>query len=92
MQSISGKDIADAIIFCLTKHGLDIRDCRAQTFGGAGNMSGHLNGARAHIQKIQPLADYYHCTSHKLDLALNGTSTVMEYRVLMSRITKMRIF
>ena len=92
MESIAGTDVATAIVSCLNKHGLDVRDCRAQTYDGAGNMSGHLNGARAHIQQLEPLADYYHCASHKLNLALNATSKIMEYRVLMSHITKLGIF
>lgn len=55
-------------------------------------MSGHINGARAHIQKIQPLADFYHCASHKLNLSLNSTSKVPEFRILMENITKLGLF
>lgn len=92
MKSIAGVDVSNAIQNCLIKHNFSINDCRAQTYDGAGNMSGHLNGARTHIQNLEPLADYYHCASHKLNLALNGTSNIQEFRVLFNHITKLGIF
>ena len=58
--------------------------CRAQTYDGAGNMAGHLNGCSAHFKKDYPKATYYHCASHQLNLALAKTSKVTEIKCMMS--------
>lgn len=92
MESIKGAAIAKAIVECLDRHGLSIMDCRAQTYDGAGNMSGYRNGCRAHVENLQPLAEYFHCSSHRLNLALNGTSAVPEFRILMENIKSLGIF
>lgn len=92
MESITGAEVSKAIVDCLERHGLSINDCRAQTYDGAGNMSGRMNGAQAHIKRLEPLADYHHCASHRLNLALNGTSNITEFRTLLNHITKLGIF
>lgn len=92
MVSITGESIKDAVLGCLTRHGIDIRDCRAQTYDGAGNMCGEYSGCQAHIKRIQPLAEYHHCSSHKLNLALNITSNIQEFRLLVENIKALGIF
>lgn len=92
LENIRGQTVATAIISCLERLGYDIEDCRGQTYDGASNMSGHLNGAQAHIKHIQPKAVFTHCCSHRLNLSLNATSTVQEFRVMMENIKKLGIF
>lgn len=92
MDSITGKSVSDAIISCLERHNMSIMDCRAQTYDGAANMSGKFNGAQALITNMQPLAVFTHCASHRLNLALNATSKVSEFRVMMDNVRKIGVF
>lgn len=92
LESLTGLSVSRAIVDCLSRHDINITDCRAQTYDGAGNMAGRFNGCQAHIKSLQPLADYYHCSSHRLNLALNATSKVQEFRILMENIKKLGIF
>ena len=39
-EKIKGDDIADHILSCVTRLGLDPTKCRAHTYDGAGNMAG----------------------------------------------------
>lgn len=92
LDSITGKAVAKALLDCLTKHNIDIEDCRAQTYDGAANMSGKNNGCQALIKERQPLAVYNHCSSHRLNLALNSTSKVAEFKIMMENIKRLGIF
>lgn len=92
LKSMTGKSVSDAIIECLMRHGLDVADCRAQTYDGAGNMSGKNNGCQSHIKRLQPLANYFHCASHTLNLALNSTCDVQEFKVMMADVKALGIF
>ncbi len=92
VDDIKGQTLAAAIVSCLTRLGIDIMDCRAQTYDGASNMSGQFNGVQAHIRDMQSKAVFIHCCSHRLNLSLNATSTVQEFRVMMENIKKLGIF
>ena len=56
------------VLIC--NNGLQISKCHGQAYDGASNMSGHLNGVAARIQKEQPKAHYVHCVAHSLNLCL----------------------
>jgi len=72
--------VVEAILDALTRCGLDMRDCRGQSFDGASNMSGLYGGVSALILKQQSKAIYVHCNAHCLDLAIqdltNGCITI----------------
>jgi len=50
--------------------GIDLQRCRGLGFDGASNMSGTFKGAQAILRKRCPMATYFHCTNHRLDLAI----------------------
>ena len=54
----------------LIRSGLQLTQCRGQTYDGASNMSGHLTGVATRIQKEEPKAVYVHCVAHSLNLCL----------------------
>ena len=62
----TGDAISDQIVNALKSLKLDPKNCRSQTYDGAGNMAGHLNGAAKNFQnKTQnERAPYFHCASH----------------------------
>ena len=55
---------------CLIRFCLPISQCRGQAYDGASNMSGHLNGVAAQIEKVVPAALYLHCFAHCTNLCL----------------------
>lgn len=67
----TGVQLATKIKSTLTGWGLNLADCRGQTYDGAACMSGKTNGAAALITKDYPKAVYVHCVSHCLNLALS---------------------
>lgn len=92
LDSITSESVTDAILQCLKRHNLRVSDLRAQTYDGASNMSGRVSGVQARIKELQPLAVYTHCASHRLNLALNATSSVQEFRILMENVKKLGLF
>ncbi|XP_053568207.1 zinc finger MYM-type protein 1-like [Bombina bombina] len=62
------QQIADIILSTLEKYGLDIKDCRGQSYDNASNMSGAYSGVQARIKNINPLAQYVPCAAHSLNL------------------------
>lgn len=92
MESITGKSISDTLAHTLAKHGLSVENCRAQTYDGAGNLSGEFKGCQAYIRKQQSLAKYFHCASHKLNLALNSSTKITEFRIMFENIKRLGIF
>ncbi|XP_039378895.1 uncharacterized protein LOC120397255 [Mauremys reevesii] len=51
----------------LTKNGIDISLCCAQSYENASNMSGKYAGMQAKIKKCNALVDYIPCTAHSLN-------------------------
>ena len=48
--------------------GLDISNCRGQSYNNAANMSGIYTGLQARIRSINPLAYFVPCATHSLNL------------------------
>lgn len=69
-----GATIAEAVMDFLTKIGLPLSGCRAQTYDGAANMSGEFNGCQAIIKSLNPLAIYFHCGAHSSNLVAGDVS------------------
>ena len=74
--STTGDSIATILLDAIKDLGLDIHNCRGQTYDGAANMSGHVKGVQARILEVEPRAVYTHCSNHVLNLALqDGTES-----------------
>uniref|UniRef100_A0AC34FV53 DUF4371 domain-containing protein n=1 Tax=Panagrolaimus sp. ES5 TaxID=591445 RepID=A0AC34FV53_9BILA len=74
ISSTTGEALSDYILNILLEYGIDGKKMVAQGYDGASNMSGHINGTRAKIQKIYPQAEYYHCVNHKLNLSMEDVN------------------
>ena len=57
---------------CLIRFSLPISQCRGQAYDGASNMTGHLNGVAAQIEKDVPAALFLHCFAHCTNLCLQS--------------------
>lgn len=66
----TGRAIATAVVDLVTSLGLDMANCRGQCYDGAGNMAGRVNGAAKLILNDYPKAEFTHCRSHALNLAV----------------------
>ena len=80
---ISGRDLAGKITSTLKAFGLDLSNLRGQAYDGAGNMAGSVNGTAALIAVDYPLAQYLHCASHCLNLAVVKSLQITSVRNMM---------
>ena len=91
-EKVTGSAICTEIVSAVHRLHLDVKKCRAQTYDGAGNMSGHLNGCAANFLKENPNAPYFHCASHNLNLALSKASKIPEISCMLDTLTTVGIF
>ena len=75
-SGFAGKDLYNEVTEALSGFCLVLQNCRGQGYGGAGAVSGYVNGRSAFILRENSKALYIHCASHKLNL-VNGTSCKM---------------
>ena len=71
----TGEELADSVLKFLDSHGLDIKNCRGQTYDNAANVSGIYSGLQAGIKALNSLAFFIPCSTHSLSLV--GSSAVM---------------
>lgn len=71
----------NAVTAVLNKYGIDIKNCRGQSYDNASNMSGEYTGLQARIREITPTAMYSPCSAHSLNLVCeHATSSCKESR------------
>ena len=68
MERITGEVLGSTIVEWLTSHNLCLSGMRGQCYDGASNMSGAHSGCKNAIEQSAPLAQYFHCVSHRLNL------------------------
>lgn len=67
-QGHTGKELVDSVFEFFKGHGLDIQNCRGQSFDNASNMSGIYSGLQARLKEANPLIFYVPCSAHSLNL------------------------
>ena len=70
----TGQNIADMILSFLEKHGIDIKNCRGQSYDNASNMSGKYAGVQTVIRQHSPYAAFIPCAAHSLNLVGKSAS------------------
>ncbi|CAF5154575.1 unnamed protein product, partial [Rotaria magnacalcarata] len=73
--SSTSEAIAGHILSCLKRFKLLPNYCIGQAYDGAPCMSGIFNGCQTAIKRFCPDAEYMHCSSHALNLALIDSCT-----------------
>ncbi len=68
MRGHGAADMLDLVKKTLELHGINIKDCRGQSYDNASNMSGVYTGLQARIKELNPLAEYVPCAGHSLNL------------------------
>ena len=77
---LTGEAIGTVIEQNLQRLELDLDTLVGQGYDGASSMSSERVGAAAHVKTVAPLADYYHCAMHALNLSCNRVVSVTEIR------------
>ena len=80
VERITGEVLGNTIIEWLSNHNLSLSNMRGQCYDGASNMSGARSGYKAIVQQAAPLAQYFHCASHRLNLAIVSASKITSLR------------
>ena len=80
VERITGEVLGRTIIEWLSNHNLSLSNMRGQCYDGASNMSGARSGCKAIVQQAAPLAQYFHCASHRLNLAVVSASKITALR------------
>ena len=73
---MSGRNLAGIILSKVRSLNLDPSKLIAQSYDGATSMSSEKVGVSAHVKEATPLALYFHCTVHALNLATSQVNQV----------------
>ena len=92
-ELITGEALCEDIKQTLLKLSLRLEDTVSQAYDGAANFSGHTKGCASRFQSIVPHAEYFHCSSHDLNLALCHTChDIPEIRNMINCVTELGLF
>ena len=87
-MGLSGKNLAKLILEGLDNLTLPIDNCKGQGYDGAGAVAGPINGLAAHILKVNPKALYTHCFSHRLNLSVCDTFSILEVTAMLKHVNQ----
>ena len=68
MEGHSSAQLTDSLLDFLKEMGVDIKDCRGQSYDNASNMSGKYRGLQSRIKEKSQFAEYVPCFAHSLNL------------------------
>ena len=68
MNSHNAEHLQDKLLTFLNENGIDIGNCRGQSYKNASNISGRYNGLQARIKQLNEFAEYVSCFAHSLNL------------------------
>lgn len=88
----TGKNIGNNILTLLSKHDIDVRNCRAQAYDGAAAMGSARKGASAIVREQQSKAEYTHCRSHIINLAIIHACKNDYIKKMVAIVTQMSLF
>lgn len=80
VQELNAQAISETIIHFLQDCDLDLNKLVGQGYDGCAAMAGHIGGVQKIINDKYPLALFFHCASHVLNLVINDLNTVSEVR------------
>ena len=80
VERITGVVLSQAILHWLTVHGLSHSDMHGQCYDGTSNMSGARSGCMSLVQQEAPLALYFHCAAHRLNLAVVSACSIQAFK------------
>lgn len=91
-SGLTGEGLADILLDRIKSLKLDIKNCRGQGYDGAGNVSGSTSGLAARVLSENKMAIYTHCASHRLNLCIAKSCSVLEVKNVMEQIQSVTYF
>ncbi|XP_054283488.1 52 kDa repressor of the inhibitor of the protein kinase-like [Macrosteles quadrilineatus] len=79
-NGVDAETIANAITDTLTGWKLNLELAVGQGYDGCSTMAGEISGVHKRISTKFPMANFYHCASHRLNLAINDVSDIPQIR------------
>ena len=92
VSDTTAENIAASLLDRLKELDINLKKMVGQGYDGAANMAGKLNGVQKRISDIHPSADYFHCVSHNLNLALSDASATLQISRTIERVRKIMVF
>ena len=89
---LSGENLAKLLLGALNDLDLPIEDCRGQGYDGAGSVAGCVKGLAAHILRLNPKALYTHCYSHRLNLSICDSMSIIEVKKMLKHVKEVTNF
>ena len=80
MERITGRVLGETILSWLNSHDIPVSDMHGQCYDGASNMCGARSGVKAVVQEVASKAMYYHCSAHRLNLAVVSACSTQEFK------------
>ncbi|XP_050516717.1 zinc finger MYM-type protein 1-like [Diabrotica virgifera virgifera] len=74
VHSATGENLFKTILETFLFVNLDVKNCIADSFDGAANMSGEYNGVSSKFKQLQPNHIHTWCEAHTLNLVLSDTA------------------
>ena len=68
MDSHNAEHLQNKLLTIPNGNGIDIGNCRGQSYDNASNMSCRYNGLQARIKQLNEFAEYVPCFAHLLNL------------------------
>lgn len=78
VEELNSEGIANALI--KITNGLNMSKLIGVGFDGCSTMSGKINRVQSIIRRKYPMACFYHCASHKLNLGINDQNAIPDIR------------
>lgn len=79
----SAENLTEIIVSTIEELGLNLLNCRGQSYDNAANMAGRYSGVQARIKNLNPLAEFVPCSGHSLNLvgvnAVESSTTAVGY-------------
>ncbi|GBN74433.1 hypothetical protein AVEN_240129-1 [Araneus ventricosus] len=75
----TGVALSDEILKKIEQEGLDLKNCRGQSYDNGANMAGKYQGVQSRISESNPSAKFVPCAAHTLNLdGVNAATAVDE--------------
>lgn len=74
VKDTTGRGLTETLVGFLQQHGLNISDCRGQSYNNGSNMMGHKQGVQARILQMNSKALCVPCSSHTLNLVVSDAA------------------
>lgn len=82
-DSTGAEYLVDKISKAVESLSLDMRYLSGQAYDSAGNMAGANSGVSTRIRSLFPRALYFHCASHRLNLAVASSINIRGVKNMM---------